>query len=311
MHLLALNKKQIKKLESTQAKILQSIFGLPRTSSGGALLLVTGLAPMKQRIDYQRTKFYAKIYSHEDSLANATVQFIRSWPLKQQEARSFGPRKLDISISGQLLQEAHEKHPRATFLELLTIRASDNPSIKDIVTTLGLRSIHNNGQELTSKITPSQLISPILSIPQSCRLTISRTQQRRMILWKVGLLPGHPYVTCLFCCLADATRSHIHECLELATKSKQIHRRYPAVFNPPNQPRRYTSIPVHPNPLATLVPQILPPGTSSPKPLSDLDALLDALPRLRHNSTFQVSLAWSDSIQLLEHVCSAAIGWQR
>jgi hypothetical protein len=92
----------------------------------------------------------------------------------------------------------------------------DRTRLDKYITTVK-EKLRNHPQLLCRAISPKDRPSTILTIKTD---TLSRRSQRRLILYRLGSIPGHPYKTCQKCLFLtgdeiDCNRKHTTECLSL------------------------------------------------------------------------------------------------
>ena len=126
---------------------------------------------------------------------------------------------------------------------------------------------------MASLIKPIKKISTIFNYNQD---VITRKQHRRQILWKLGVIPLHPYKLCSYCNNEqDASREHISACMDF-NNSLPTKQDWNITYNYPTE-------------------------------ANQLDILLDNLPQLNNNPTNTTIGKWKTTARFVERICCEAI----
>lgn len=184
---------QLRRLEDTQNKCIQKIYGAHDRSSTKVMLHLAKLPTMNERVRILQAQFlFRSLYVPGDSLLGYLLPHI-------QYIRGYQWSNLSKTALWQLLPTPHNS---------LTI--CDFRSIKRDYLQQGLQQrMRGYGSKLLSFCRPKLSINPILWIPMTHR------ERSRCIRWRLGWLPNGRLRPCPIHRSHMLTRSHAIECLRM------------------------------------------------------------------------------------------------
>jgi hypothetical protein len=196
-------KKDLLTIEKAQDKCLRLAFGGHRTSSTGVFKHMTNLPSMQARVHTLVFKMVCRImHLPDDTLLSLIIRTCTNrvflWPQLKKSSVLWssltpsGIARLEDRLDGAFINAHHRKRRQEIHNELLA-RETPPPPV------------------LLSACRPSQRIDPILYLPMSLY------ERSRLVRWRMGWLPARP-VGCNRCQHRHASRSHLIECLNVATR---------------------------------------------------------------------------------------------
>jgi hypothetical protein len=212
---------EMKKLESAQTDILKRGLTLSRSVSNGCLLLTTRIQLMEFRMEFQKVKTFCRFLDHDDTfMANHAVKHSLFVDINMVfRENPFGNQGLDNSeIWQELLRRKNILTGAGLGVSFSQCLGKVHPmlptSLKHLQFEKSVQSIYQRDQLMIQLTANVGLISPILLAKPG---KLSRKQLRLLYLWKVGVLPTHPYKFCKSCLPEQipASRNHLNICYDL------------------------------------------------------------------------------------------------
>lgn len=260
------------RLEQTQTRIVKSLLSVGTRTSTAAVLMLAGLETMTLRCDFLRARTLYRFSTNDrsklsrlcfDSCVNSSIN-------------NLATTRLSDSPAWKKFQETASMDPEAP---------TASNSVKKQLLLSQMQDLHKKDQLMCQLITPSNRMSNLfLAKTSNPPLHITRRQKRLLVLWRLSVLPLHPYKVCKNCFdihaeepnIAPASRDHIASCYKFD------------LILPDPEDWKPTAIT---NPLA-----------------SRLDLLLDAAPRLTNEPPLLTTLKWQSLGNAIEDICDATLG---
>jgi hypothetical protein len=201
----------LQRLDKFQFKVLNTLFSTPPTTSHRALLLLTNLVPINERNYILASSSWARAFDLKDDLT-----FFSSHTIKILEGLTYKPKILQTKFWKAVIRI--QQLNQCSYVSALFYKQGDaEESYLMKFTRLQQERRHNFDQVLCRAVSPRNKPAAILSARKPI---ISRMTQRRLLLYRLGALPGHPYKICKKCEFmlekeVDCTRQHCNKCLGL------------------------------------------------------------------------------------------------
>jgi hypothetical protein len=215
-----LNDHEARLINRAQAVVLKNLLCVPLNTSTGAVLLCCSLETAANRIDYLRIKKLLKFKQNDRHFMSRLIMDQTESHLRLSNSLQKLPGEISIETSKTLgyLEARKEILPAISHLNLLERHPpAFTTTVKEDIKQDTLNQLTRNTNKLHQRlISPSNTISNTLTAHTP---TITRKLQRLIILWQLGVIPIHPYRTCIYCSSTEnASRDHIRQCYEFDEK---------------------------------------------------------------------------------------------
>lgn len=200
--------KLLKQMDRTQMQILKSMLSLPNATSSDAILMLAKLETMKNRTMYLRARTLRRFSRNtRRMISRQCFEFCIDNPNPK-----FATKALHNSRAWDLFQ-THAREQNV------------NRIVKRILIKEQMNAAHDSEALMSSLITPTAKMSPLFKARTTDpAIHITRSQKRLLILWRLGVLPLHPYKICKLCYRMDedinqinirpARRAHVALCYD-------------------------------------------------------------------------------------------------
>ena len=197
------------KLSKFQFQYLRSSLSLSPSTTQNGMLLITGISPTAARNQIIATKFWSKIHDRKQDLSFMTSHAISTLNSLPQKIFHIQKNKKWLHLQ----REASTLIPTPTITSLLYSTETNTGFIQQLYQQTQSRLQTQKNQQLASTITASPNPSKILYARPPL---ISYQSARRLFLFRMGSIPGHPHQDCRKCLLENisipAGRQHSVEC---------------------------------------------------------------------------------------------------
>jgi hypothetical protein len=253
--------KIIQQLDRRQTFLLKKLLSVGIRTSTAAVLMLSGLEEMSLRTDYLRARTLYRFSTNPGTkLSKLAFEFAI-----QSGLNSVCTAHLARSPAWTLYQEDQD---------------ATHKQIKKKLLLSQMERLHLKDQLMCQLIRPVARMSNLFKArTSSMSMHISRRQKRLLILWKLGVLPLHPYKVCANCLdlhseapnISAASRDHISFCYGFDLKLPPIEHNI------------------------------------SHHRASRLDILLEALPPLTKEPELATTLHWQYLAQFVEDMCNQVL----
>ena len=307
--------------EKTQLRCLRSLLSVNSSTTQRGMRLISGLTRMTVRYQILACRTWSRWFDRKednDYYSSTAIDLfdkidhhitIKTMPLWIQMENRLSIQPLSNLFAIMQIKSIPNPQPGQNQIRVPTLIESF--SIADMEE----QNLEKN-QELARAITPSLKPAAILSAGQP---TISRTSRRRLLLWRLGQIPGHiPDVTHRRCekCYQEqdlvvaASRRHVHECLNLDPWINPLIQEFRPPNNtwtPPNHPNVYTFDNLLD--LLTFVPKCPPEPLLMPGTNKDEDELYQEWLDQVNEINNQERAIWIHVVSIIDSICSQILGW--
>ena len=305
----------IKAMERTQLRCLRSFLSVNSSTTQRGMRLLCGLNRMDVRYQILACRTWSRWIDRQNENSYYSSAAIKILNNIEHECRFES-----MALWRRMLSKKQE-HPNEKLFNTLYLPTEhpQNPHRKiTLQETFMLNDMEaqnrEKNQELARAIYPAIKPSAVVTAGQPI---ISRLSRRRLLLWRLGQIPGHipddTYRRCEKCyneqdITVDASRSHVNECLELDNWINPIIERYkPPHWRPPDHPRVY--------PFDNLLDILTQVGKNPPEPKlapgvdkNSSVAYNNWLDKVADNNN-KVSIIWQHAVAIIDSICSTILGW--
>ena len=305
----------IKAMERTQLRCLRSFLSVNSSTTQRGMRLLCGLNRMDVRYQILACRTWSRWIDRQNENSYYSSAAIKILNNIEHECRFES-----MALWRRMLSKKQE-HPNEKLFNTLYLPTEhpQNPHRKiTLQETFMLNDMEaqnrEKNQELARAIYPAIKPSAVVTAGQPI---ISRLSRRRLLLWRLGQIPGHipddTYRRCEKCyneqdITVDASRSHVNECLELDNWINPIIERYkPPHWRPPDHPRVY--------PFDNLLDILTQVGKNPPEPklapgvdINSSVAYNSWLDKVADNNN-KVSIIWQHAVAIIDSICSTILGW--
>ena len=302
-------------MERTQLRCLRSLLSITSSTTQRGLRLLCGLNRMDTRYQILACRTWSRWFDRKDDINFFSSKAISIFDNINHECKI---------KSMALWKQMSNKQQAAPGTKLFNTLYLENEHPQNPTKKLSLQEtfmLHDmqaqnreKNQELARAIYPSLKPAAVVTAGQP---TISRLSRRRLLLWRLGQIPGHisehTYRRCEKCyhendITVDASRSHVNDCLELDNWINPIIDKYkPPHWRPPDHQKVY--------PFDNLLDILTHVGKNPPEPLLEPGTNKDSsttyqkwLEKTNDNNN-KVSIIWQHAIAIIDSICSTILGW--
>ena len=293
----------IGKISKFQFQYLRSTLSLNPSTSQNGMLLITGLSPMPARNLAITTKFWSKIHDRKSDFSFMSSHALSTLNSLHQNIFNFQKNK----------KWKHLQHEINTIiptpsLQSLIYPSSDNKGF--------IQQHYDKTQKQLQTKKNQQLASTITASPNPSKLLyarpplISYNAARRLFLYRMGGIPGHPHQDCKKCLIdgisIPAGRQHSMECSGMSDIIDNfINHNKPPTWSPSPHPAvtaldrllDMIDCPTKPNPIPTTQQQ-----QQDPDALSNWESsTIIQLNKYHHQ--------WRLAQRTMNIICSDILGW--
>ena len=280
-------KEAITAISKFQFRFLRTAFSLQPSTSQRAMLLLTGLEPPHIRNGILAFKSWSRWMDRQNN-----PKFCSSYALNLSYRLLVPPFKIQSSLLLRKIEKIKQDNPLLTRFKIITTRIPNIPSnfLSDF-TSKAFINLHTTTQELAAAISPSTKPSNLL---YGTEPLVSDAGRRRLTLWRLGMIPGHPHQNCQDCLLdsheTPANRKHVILC---TNANFIINRELIRIGHPGLR-------------------------LSSNPNVNSLDLLIDALPKIPQlpwdlsnadQDLLDKIALWSLAEYVINKICTSCLGW--
>ena len=212
MAVMVLSKNYQNEIQCRMLNLVKQKLHLPKSTSGNAIIILTSIMDVATRNDFLTSSYYAKALDRiEDN------SFLTSWLFNElknrEEVQEIHPTLLTVSVYQNVVwKKILDEKIRVGAEQFKTVWNKENVFKQKTILDYFIK-IQLIDQKVVSRISWVGGLNPILKMGDN---TLNAKKRRRLLLWRVGLIPGHSRNR-RFCkkCNLEMNGSHYIHCIDI------------------------------------------------------------------------------------------------